>query len=429
MAELPSQFLSAEDEAYLTGLAEAVLEASRVPAGVSVAGHGPNTTGYTLIRPGGRNAYPAFWIRDYAMSLEARLITPEEQHHALFLTAEKQVDETIVLPTGSVLPPGSIADHISFGGVPIFFPGILEDYEAQGGPRWGLLPSLDDHFYFIHMAAQYAAQTGQTAFLRDEVRGKPLMARLEAAYAVPPARLDTGLVYATEQSRGVNFGFFDTTVHTGDLFFCSLLKYRAARELAAMLAQLGDTVRSKAYENKASALQKNIVKTFAMDNGFFRASTEISGQTDVWGTAFAVYIEALPQPEAENACAALARALRHGTISWEGGIRHVPTDADFSESSAWEQSYAKKNRYQNGAYWNTPVGWVCYAVAKTDFSLAKQLAEEYVTQVRKDDFRQGEEFGSPWECMHPEENHRQNPVYLTSVTAPLAVFRKIACPQ
>ncbi len=425
MAQENPFFQDRESMGYLETLAGAVLEASRVPNGASVAGQPPNTTGNTLIRPGGRNAYPAFWIRDYAMSLDAELITPDEQRHALRVAAGHQIDVSRILPSGSLLPPGSIPDHVAFDNTPIFFPGVLGDYAAQGGKTWGMLPCLDDQFFLIHMAAQYATQTEDTAFLHEAVRGKTLLERLEAAYAMPPANPENGLVQATEAVRGVNFGFFDTVTHTGDLFFCSLLKFRAARELAGLLDALGQAEHASRYRGEAERIALALKPVFALDNGWFRASTGRSAQPDVWGTAFAVYCGALPPDVELRACQALAQALRESTIAWNGAIRQVPVGLDFSTDSAWEQCLAKKNQYQNGAYWTTATGWTAYAVAKVDLNLARQLALDYVRQLREDDFRKGEAFGSPWECMHPEGKHRQNPIYLTSITEPLAAFRRI----
>lgn len=417
--------LSDEDLSFLSEITTAVLEASRVPAGATVAGCGPNITGDTLIRPGGRKAYPAFWIRDYAMSLEAKLITLREQRHMLFLTVKHQPDTEIVLPTGSVLPPGSIPDHVAFGDIPIFFPGVWDEYKAQGGPQWGKYPCLDDQFFFVHMAAQFYELSGDSSFLKKTVNGKSLLQRLEAAYAMPPSRTETGIVYCTAEARGVNFGFFDTTVHTGNLLFSSLLKYRAALELVTLCKSVGEKERAARYRQEAKTLCAAIESIFCQPDGWLRASTGRSAQPDVWGTEFAVYTEALSETAEQAACQALAGALRVGTIAWQDGIRHVPTDRDFSATSAWETSYAKRNRYQNGAYWNTPVGWVCYAAAKVDYPAAQKLAGEYIAQLRADDFRKGLRFGAPWECMHPEENHRQNPVYLTSASCPLAAFQRM----
>jgi hypothetical protein len=123
-----ANLLSRDDMAFLEHLAADVVAESRVPQGAKVGAIGPNVTGYTVIRPGGRNAYPAFWIRDYAMSLGAGLITADEQRHALLLTARHQQDVDWPLPSGSFVPAGAIPDHISFGDKPIFYPGTLEDY-------------------------------------------------------------------------------------------------------------------------------------------------------------------------------------------------------------------------------------------------------------------------------------------------------------
>jgi hypothetical protein len=418
-------FLNADDMAFLREMTAAVMDASRVAPEEKVGNIGPNVTGGTVIRPGGRACYPAFWIRDYAMSIDSGLVTPEEQRHMLFLTARHQQDERWHLPSGSIVPAGSIADHISFGDKPIFYPGTLEDYEGQGGERWGILPSLDDHYFFVHMAARYVEDTGNTDILSQDIRGKSLLQRLEEAYAMPPSRPDTNLVYAELENRGVTFGFVDTITHTGDLLFCSVLKFQAARQLAALFTKTGDAEKSKDYADRAQTLKQAIDATFPAVDGLLRASTGFSAQPDVWGTAYAVYVSALTPEKEQAACKALAQAYEEGTLAWRGNVRHVRTTDDFSDTTMWERAIPKKNTYQNGAYWGTPVGWVAYAIAKVDRTLAARLASEYIAELREGDFRRGPDFGSPWECMHPDGNHRQNPVYLTSVTCPLAGFLRI----
>jgi hypothetical protein len=140
-----------------------------------------------------------------------------------------------------------------------------------------------------------------------------------------------------------------------------------------------------------------------------------------------VYAGILSDDAAESVCEGLRQALVSGTISWRGNIRHVPTDADFNEETAWERVLGgfRKNRYQNGAYWSTPTGWVCYAVARLDEALARRHAREFLDDLRAGDFRRGNDFGAPFECMHPDGDYRQNPVYMTSVTCPLAAFRRL----
>ena len=410
---------------FAEALTADVLEASRVYPGQSVAGYGPNATGGTLIRPGGRDCYPSYWIRDFAMSLECGLVSPAEMEHALRLTASRQQSTDWHTPSGSLVPRGAIADHITFDGKPIFFPGSM-DYDKQGQP-WGYYPSLDDHFFFVDIAWQLISQGNRLDILDAVIEGMSLLDRLDLAFAVPSVDADTQLVCCDEEKRGVSFGFTDIVVHTGYLLFCSLLRFRAAKQLAQMHQLRGAQQRAQAYEAMAQTAATSIRSTFALENGLLKASTGKSAQVDVWGSAFAVYCGLWDGEDGQRACRALAHALSQGTIAWRGNIRHVPTDGNHSTESAWEQVVGQwpKNHYQNGAYWNTPTGWVCYAVAQVDGRAARQLATEYVDQLREDDFRQGPEFGAPYECIHPQGDHRQNPVYLTSMTCPLAAFKRL----
>ena len=426
MTNTTNERLSASDTAFLKEIAVDVVEASRVKPGETAGTLPANKTGGTLVRPGGRDCYPAFWIRDYAMSLESNLISTSEQKHALLLTAEKQQNGDWQTPTGSFVPDGAIADHICFDGTEIFFPGGY-DYNEQGG-KWGKLPSLDDHFYFIHMVWWYVKTTGGSEILSQEIKGKQLIDRLDLAFSVPPSREDTHLVYCDFDNRGVTFGFVDIVIHTGELFFCSVLKFRAARELSELHGRLGNTDKAKMYNRIADGLGKVIGRTFSSHkSGLLQASTGKSNQPDVWGSAFAVYADAVEQEYQESICRTLVKAYKEKTLSWRGQIRHVLTSDDYNEKTAWESlsHFCAKNSYQNGAYWGTPLGWVCFAMAKVDEKSAVTLATEYIDELIKGDFRKGKEFGSPWECMHPEDNYKQNPVYMASVTCPLAAFNRL----
>ncbi len=430
--------LSQDDMAFLEDITADVVEASRVRLyeKIEIIGNdgqkhsfGPNTSDGVLIRPGGRGCYPAFWIRDFAMSVESGAITLSEQKHALLYTAQKQQEGEMITRSGSVVPHGAIADHISFEGIPIFFPGTIDDYFGQGG-AYGKMPSYDDHYYFIKMAWHYIRASGDVDILNRDVRERKLIERLELAFSVPPSREGSHLVCCEEDNRGVTFGFCDSIIHTGDLLFCSVLKYRAAIQMSELHNLIGNKEAAKKYEAIALSIKENIPNTFGgSGGGLLRASTGISSQPDVWGSAFAVYVGMIEGEDARIIGETLARAYTDGTLSYRGNIRHVLTSDDFSEETAWERTVGTKpypkNRYQNGAYWGTPVGWVCYAIAQVDESLAIRLAGEYISELREGDFRKGEDFGSPWECMHPDGDYKQNPVYMTSVTCPLGAFRKL----
>jgi len=416
------ELLNKKDLEFLKQLTADVLEKSRIYPGQTVSEEfGPNNTGGTLIRPGGRDCYPSFWIRDYTMSLESGFVTPEEQKHMLFLTASTQCNQTWITKNGSMIPYGAIADHIRIDdSLPIFFPGTYS-YEDQGTGEWGNFPPYSDQFFFVHMAWYYLNSTDDKSILSEEIRGMALIDRLELAFKVPPAGTNH-LVYASTDLRGVDFGFRDVIEITGYLCLPSIFKYRSANELAEMFTILGKPDKAAFYRNIAASIKKNIPEVFMDDRGMLKASTGKSRQADVWSTALGVYLNILEGESSVKSCKTLAKAYKEGSLSFKGNIRHILTTGDFNETTAWEHSLADKNTYQNGAYWGTPTGWVCYAIAQVDIKSAKKLAGEFVEDLRETDFRKGKEFGGPYECFHPETGNLQNPVYLTTVSCPYAVF-------
>jgi hypothetical protein len=409
-----SAILSLDDMQFLEGMTLAVLDAATVPAGGTVAGQPANSSDEALIRPSGGDGYPAFW-----------LITLEEQRHALLQTAYHQQDGQMLLPNGARVPQGSIPDHITFDGVPIYFPGTLDDYVGQGGGEWGAFPCFDNPFFFIHMAYYYVHTAEDYTILQTKVRDRTVLKRLQLAYSMPPHNSATGLVTCSDVNRGVNFGFMDTVEQTGELLVASLLKLRAAIELAALMDASGNGLAAELYREDATHIREAIAATFPMESGYLRASTGRSAQPDVWGTAMAVYMGALPQELEARACYALMNGYQSGTIAWNGYIRHVPKSAEFDDTTMWESSTTPKNRYQNGAYWGTPTGWVVYAIARLDYGAAQKLAAEYVATLREGDFRKGRNRGEPWECVHPDGDYRQNAAYLATIAAPLPAFRRL----
>jgi hypothetical protein len=200
----------------------------------------------------------------------------------------------------------------------------------------------------------------------------------------------------------------------------SLFKYRASLEMAELFEMIQHAEKAKRYSAIATKLKNEIPAVFLDNRGMLLASTGKSNQPDVWSTALAVYFNVLEGEQLQKTCWFLRNAYNDGTLSKRGNIRHILSCDDFNDSTAWEVSLAEKDTYQNGAYWGTPVGWVCYAIAKVDVSAAKQLAKTYIEDLREGDFRKGEDFGAPWECYN--KTSAQNAVYLTTVACPYVVF-------
>ncbi|MCF3108726.1 hypothetical protein LL912_08045 [Niabella sp. CC-SYL272] len=419
--------INIEDLDFLKKLTQTVLDSARVRSGEAMpAPFGMNKTGGTLIRPGGRATYPAFWIRDYVMSLETGFVTADEQKHMLLLTAATQCDQTRITKGGGMIPYGAIADHIlADNRMPVYFAGTY-DVNEQGTHEFGFFPPYCDQFYFIRMAKHYMAATGDWAVLDKVINGTTLADRLEIAFRVPPARTGTHIVHSIEAYRAVDFGFRDAIHITGDLLYPSLLKYEAALELSAIFKKKNNPAKAAQYETIAARLKSAIPKIFTDAGGMLRASTGKSGQKDVWGTALAIYLKILSGKAAEKAAVVLSGAYATGTLAYKGGIRHVLTTDDFSSTTAWEGAIpgAPLNQYQNGAYWHTPVGWVACAIGLVDQQNARKLVKEYIAELRATDFRKGGQYAGPLECFHPP-SYTRGPVYLTSVSCPYIVLNAL----
>lgn len=420
--------LSDRDFRFLKTLTKVVMDSSRIYPGQKIADKmGNNNTGGVLIKPGGRGSYPAFWIRDYAMSLETGFVDKEEQRHMLLLTASTQADRTWITKNGAMVPYGAIADHIRMDdSLPIYFPGTYS-YEEQGAPEWGMTPPYGDQFFFIHMAHYYLKSTNEISILEQEINGSRLIDRLELAYNVPPSRLDNHIVTTTDNFRGIDFGFRDAQTITGDLCYPSILKYRASLQLANLFEALDDKKKAAKYKGIAHKIKEAIPLVFMDDRGMLRASNGKGSQADVWSTSLAMYLNIFSEEASDKTSRFLSDAYRKGHLAYRGNIRHILTTDDFDNSTAWEFSMASKNTYQNGAYWGTPTGWVCVAIARTDILLAQKLAKEFIDDLKENDFRKGTGLGAPYECFHPSGN-LQNPLYMTTVSCPLIAFGSFSNP-
>ena len=415
--------LDTNDLTFLEEMVKDVMEASRMYPGQKISkDFGPNQTEGVLIRPGGRTSYPAFWIRDYAMSIETGYVSEKEQKHMLVLTASTQSDSLIWTKWGTSIPKGSIADHIRIDdGKPIYFPGTYS-FENQGEKKWGMQPPFCDQFFFIQMAYFYVKSFSKTIQLTNEIKGVKLIDRLEMAYQMPPSDTRSHLVQVDETNRGVDFGFRDAIYITGKLCYASLLKYQAAKQMAYLFAKMGNKSKSFRYQQEANLLKLSIIRTFIDARGMLRASTGISAQADVWATSLAIHLGVLTGQSRLKAAQYLRDSYLRGELSQKGNVRHIIKSDDFSSTTAWEKSVVPINTYQNGAYWGTPVAWVCQAIAFVDLPSAQKLAKEFIQELREGDFRKGDTFGSPWECFN--DKLTQNPVYLTSVAVPLIIFKK-----
>ena len=424
--------LAQDDLRFLRELTRDTVEASRVHPGERVGSSPPNTTGSTLIRPGGRDCYPAFWIRDFAMSLPSGFITPDEALTHLRLIAKCQNGpQERRLNSGGIIPPYAIPDHINFDGSPVFYPGTMSAGEDQGGEPFGVLPPADDHYEFIDIAFWLVTARKQLEFLQEKIDGIALLDRLKRAFDVPASDAATGGMFATTtEQRAVGFGFCDAVQMSGSILFPSLLRFRAGSQLADLYEMLNKPDEAQHYLQIADSIRTHVIPIFADANGkhgWLLAATGRCRQPDVWGTLFALNLQILPEQFAARARETIVAAVRDKSITSLAAVRHVPINFDASPATAWEKVVPgiAGGTYQNGGYWHTATGWLVRAISDSHPDLARSIAREYVAHLREHDFRRGPAHGAPYECFQQGGRSPQNAVYMTSVTVPCAVFTSL----
>jgi hypothetical protein len=429
--------MNPEDMSFLRDLTLAAIRSATLPAAATFMGKIPPNSGFTspvnrlgfdAVRPGGRDCYPAIWIQDFTMSYSSGLIPPVlgQRHLECIAATQNGPVARLLQSPGARVPPWAIADHINLDGGGVFFPGTYSSGDDQGGEPYGLQPPACNFFDFIWLAwLRWHEEGAPSDYLTAEYAGVPLLDRLKHAFAAVETDPANGLVQTCAERRFVGFIFCDSVYMTGHLLFASLERYRAAGQLAEMCSALGQREATQAYAAEAHRIARSVPEVFAAPRthgGWLKASTGVSGQADVWGTFYALFLDLLPASVKEAALAQIRTALQAGTIEFQGALRHIPTDRDASPESAWERAMTARNVYQNGAYWHTPTGWGIHVLSQTDPAAAEGLWDRYLAALRAEDFRQGENFHAPWENIGLNSASFQNPVFLPSVTLPFSVL-------
>ena len=394
--------------------------------GENPSGAGFNGLGIDVVTPAGTKlspgAYPSFWLRDFVMSVPAGFYSSKYLRDCTILFAKSQLDEDWPWE-GSFVPAFTPAEHINLDGGNVFFPGSYYTDERQGG-KWGPYPPMDNSFFFVELA-YYAFKSLGADFLREQINGLSIIDRVcRAFHSVENDEL-IGLAKMTSATRAVDFGFCDTVFKTGYVLFGSCLRYRSAQYISQMLEAVGYSKSANAYREICSDIQNNMPDIFGDKSGFLLAATDSCRQKDVWGTAFAVYIGALQGENLIRACCALRDAYINGTSIYNGNVRHILTNDNWSVTSAWEQCSALLDDYQNGGYWLTPTGWYIYALSLIDCGLAKKLFIEMMDHIKATDYRNVDGQFGPYEFICPKSGKTGQPINLTSVACPLAAIQRI----
>ena len=326
--------------------------------------------------------YNAFWLRDYAYMIEGYVEG----------FTDKELSDTCRLFVDAQRTDGACVDCVKYDGTPIYKPG----YGSMGKN-----PVADGSQFTVSVAWH----TWQK--LHDRELLNQIIDRLVKGMNAVPRNPETGLAHIEpgDEWDRCPYGFTDTVRKQGDVLFSSLLYVQAGRQLADLLDAVGQRDKARKWKAEAKRVACGIREIFWDDKiGLFRAATVQCKEPDIWGSAFAVYLDVATQ---EQALAVATYFKQHyGELVQHGQIRHLPGGV------YWEKA-DRRDEYQNGAFWATPTGWFVYTLDLVDQRLADKTVMDMVS-----DFQQR---GIIEWCF--EENIAM-PNYVASGTLPLAGIRK-----
>jgi hypothetical protein len=338
--------------------------------------------GAAAFPPQAGKGYEAFWLRDYAYMLEgcSEAFTDDELRSSCRLFVK------------SLRADGAAVDCVRFDGTPICQPG----YGTMGKN-----PVADGSMFMIDVAWLTYQRLKDRKFLEE------IVDRLTAAMQAVPRNPQTGLVQIKPEGYDrCPYGFTDSVRKQGDELFCSLLLVQANRQLAELLTALDREDDAKKLLADEQRLIGKIRETFWDDKtGLFLAATLQCRQPDLWGSAFAVYLNVATKEQGQRIAQYFDK--HYAQIMQKGQLRHLPG------GMYWDAA-CPKDTYQNGGYWATPIGWFIVTLDLVNPKLADQTVIDMVN-----DFR--ERGVTEWVL----GDHTAVPNYVSSATLPLAGLKRL----
>jgi hypothetical protein len=316
---------------------------------------------------GAGTLYPQVWLRDSATLVPAtRFLYPREH-----LTS--WIEEHLAHQRAD----GSLLDWIAAGEASRFVadaPHAVEVFRAPGVVLTGdrNTSESDQESSAVSAVAQVFAITGDRAWLRRPLGGRPLVARLDAALEyVRAQRFDSarGLVTAaftadwgdvTPVYADQRVIYLDASTPVVAGLYASALYVRAARDLAGLHRAMGDVGGGRRWDERARLVADAIERhLWQPDRGFYRMHTIVSwpgpgrapeddDRFGMGGNAVALLAGLGDEARVRRLMGvALERQRRYGmaTIS---GVLLPPYPAGFFRHPILREEFA----YQNGGAWD-----------------------------------------------------------------------------
>jgi hypothetical protein len=177
----------------------------------------------------------------------------------------------------------------------------------------------------------------------------------------------------------------------------------------------GEALHSDARKIKAAIPNTFLHPSDDGNEAWLDSATGVGHQPDVWGSAYAVYSDAVDAGTESKIGRALVRAYREKTAVREGCVRSVLSN-DAANPNGWQKTVSAPGVYQNGGYWGTPVGWYLVAMYKHDRAAAAEMARDYIGFLRN--HRRPDGLPESWEWFNPDTGRTANPLYVATIDLP-----------
>jgi hypothetical protein len=358
--------------------------------------------GTVLYTPAGGSHYRALWVRDFTYMVE----------YAGELVPAAHVEACIHYLLGQVREDGAPPDRVLPNGAPV--------YAALQGL---VLPNIDNAQFLAILVDEHLAREASSA--RRAALLQEWAPALDRVMDYIP-RSAQGLVQNDPFEVHSTYGFTDTIGKTGELFMESLLYWTASQRLARWHEAAGDDRRAAEYRRRATQIAGSIHTLWSDEAGAFYAATNECRQLDVWGNAYAIYLDFPLGPRRARVLDFLVQ--HYDRYVWRGQVRHLLAGEYWERILQPNKGYETPDRYQNGAYWATASGWVIWALAQVDQDLALQALADLLDDFQKRGVYEcvAAELRGPTTARFVLTDVRRIEDYVTSATNPLGAVRRLA---
>lgn len=348
----------------------------------------PAYDGTFLYCPDAIGNYKGIWSRDFAYIVDnvPELLTPKEVKTCYYyLIRHQRLDGAMPASVGVNIPDKKDK-------------GEWIGYTTVGN---GDFSDLDNSQFVVKIVYDYYRYTGDIELFVSTLD------RLKRAMDFVP-RSSLGLVWIDPDNPHTGYGFTDSVIKTGNELFCSLLYWEASLLMAEIYGVINKKSLQSEFLERAKMIEKNIDVLWDEKTGAFYTTTIGERRIDIWGNAFAVYIN-FPLGNKEKKIIDFL-IKNYNEYIYCGQIRHL-LKGEYWTKTCYE---IPGETYQNGAYWGTASGWIFYAIAKESPGLASEIINEMIDYYRN--------YGV-YECVN--ENYNKVKDYVASITNPVGAIKRL----